>query len=152
MNANRLPAAATSGQAIVSCQWLTSMPSMKPDVSGGSGTSTAVDRNSPRAAYSALTPNIDETLWVPIFVIRYQLVPRWRPLQSAAQLPPVTVPDAMTLAPADSLIFVLAEVWAPVRRRTPPQTASSGTYTTSNRLRRAVDGLLAVRASRPTCR
>ena len=56
MNANRLPAAATSGQLITPCQWLTSMPSMKPDVSGGGGTSIAIGRHRPRAAYSALTP------------------------------------------------------------------------------------------------
>src|SRR5689334_13711481 len=99
MNAKRLPAAATSGQLIVPCQWLTSMPSMKPDVSGGGGTSTATERHNPRAAYSALTPNIDDTLRSPIRVIRYQLVPVIRPPQSAAQLPPETVPEAITRDP-----------------------------------------------------
>ena len=50
MNANRLPAAATLAQSIVPCQWLTSMPSVRP-VSGG-GTTMAMGRNIPEAAYS----------------------------------------------------------------------------------------------------
>ena len=126
MNANRLPAAATSGQLIAPCQWLTSMPSMKPDVSGGGGTSIAIGRHRPRAAYSALTPYIEDTLRSPIRVIRYQLLPEIRPPQSAVHLPPVTVPDAIARVPAGSLAFSVAVVRLSVRSRTPPQVASSG--------------------------
>ena len=81
------------------------MPSMKPDVSGGGGTSIAIGRHRPRAAYSALTPYSEDTLRSPIRVIRYQLLPEIRPPQSAVHLPPVTVPDAIARVPAGSLAF-----------------------------------------------
>ena len=102
------------------------MPSMKPDVSGGGGTSIAIAATGRAPRTAALTPYIEDTLRSPIRVIRYQPLPEIRPPQSAVHLPPVTVPDAIARVPAGSFAFSVAVVRLSVRSRTPPQVASSG--------------------------
>ena len=101
MNANRLPAAATLAQSIVPCQWLTSMPSTYVVDLGGGGSPASAAR--PRAAYSAGTPKMDETLRLPILRDPVPAVPELGPPQSVVQFPPGTVPDALTRTPSASL-------------------------------------------------